>query len=72
MNPADILKLSITFSNDVHIDVVVALSWVHQSVAFQHISDAVMFIMADVGVKIFAYIDDYIIVSLRVFADTHF
>ena len=63
VDPADALKLGITWSNDVYIDVAVAFGWVHGSTAFQR---------ANAGVKILAYIDDYIIVSSRVSGDTHF
>ena len=68
MDPTDALKLGIMWSNVVYIDVAVAFGLVHESVAFQHIGNAVTFIMADAGVKMFAYLDNYIIVSPRVSA----
>ena len=40
--------------------------------AFQRVSDAVRFIIARHGIKIFLYIDDYILVSPRATADDYF
>ena len=72
VDPANALKLCITWSNDIYIDVVVAFGWVHGSAAFQRVSEAVTFIMANAGVKMLAYIYDYIIVSSRASGDAHF
>ena len=72
VDPADAIKLCILWKNDVYIDAVVAFGWVHGSAAFQRVSDAVTFIMANAGVKMFAYIDDYIIVSSKGSGDDHF
>ena len=72
VDPADAIKLGISWGNDVYIDAAVAFGWVHGSAAFQRVSDAVTFIMANVGVKMFAYIDDYIIVSSKASGDAHF
>ena len=72
VDPADALKLGIRWSDDVYVDVAVAFGWVHGSTAFQHVSDAVTFTMANARVKMLAYTDDYIIVSSRASGDAHF
>ena len=72
VDPADAIKLGMSWKNDVYIDAAVAFGWVHGSAAFQRVSDAVTFIMANAGVKMFAYIDDYIIISSRASGNVHF
>ena len=72
VDPADTVKLGIRWGNYVYIDVAVSFGWVHWSVAFQHVSDSVTFIMAQNGIKMFAYIDNYIMVSPRASSDTEF
>ena len=72
VDPADAVKLGIRWGNDVYIDVAVAFGWVHGSAAFQRVSDAVTFIMAQHGIKMFAYIDDYIMASPRAYSDAEF
>ena len=66
------MKLGIKWKNDAFIDVLVTFGWVHSSAAFQRVSDAVTFIMARHGVRMFSYINDYILVSPRATADDHF
>ena len=72
VDPADALKLGIKWGNDTLIDVSVVFRWVHRSAAFQRCSDAITFIMARHEAKMFAYIDDYILVSPKATADAHF
>ena len=72
VEPADAMKLGIKWKTDAFIDVSVAFSWVHRSTVFQCVSDAVTFIMARYGIRMFAYINDYILVSPRATADDHF
>ena len=72
VDPADAIKLGIKWKNDAFMDVSVVFGWVHGSAAFQCIIDAVTFIMASHGVTMFAYIDDYILVSPRATANDHF
>ena len=72
VDPAYTLKLGIKWKNDAFIDVSVMYGWVQGSTAFQRISDAITFIMAKHGIRMFAYIDDYILVSPRTTADGHF
>ena len=72
VDPADALKLGIRWKDDAFIDVSAAFGWVHGSAAFQRCSDAVTFIMTRHKAKMFAYIDDYILVSPKATADAHF
>ena len=70
--PANAVKLGIRWGNDVYIDVAATYGWVHGSAAFQHVSDAITFIMAQDGIKMFAYIDDYIKVSPKASSEAEF
>ena len=72
MDPADAVKLGIKWQDDVFIDVSVAFDWVHGSASFQRVSDAVTFLMAKSGAKMFAYIDDYILISPEADAQRQF
>ena len=72
VDPADAFKLGIKWNNDIFIDVSVAFGWVHGSVSFQCVSDAITYIMSKSGAKMFAYIDDYILISLERQSEQHF
>ena len=72
MDPADALKFGIFCKGNYYVDVVLPFGWVHGCSAFQRVSDAVVFLMKKLGHTIFAYIDDYIIVSSREEADRAF
>ena len=72
VDPADAVKLGMKWLNDVFIDVSVAFSWVHGSASFQRVRDAVTYVMSQSGAKMFAYIDDYILISPKRHADQHF
>ena len=72
VDPADAVKLGIKWHDDVFVDVSVAFGWVHGSALCQRVSDAVTFLMAKSGAKMFAYIDDYILISLEKDAQRHF
>ena len=72
MDPADAVKLGFTWRDDAFVDALVAFGWVHGSASFQHVSDAVTFLMAKSGAKMFAYIDDYILISPEKDAQRHF
>ena len=63
VDPADALKFGIKWQNQYFLDIGVAFGWVHGSSAFQMVSDAVTYIMARRHHRLFAYIDDYIIVG---------
>ena len=72
VDPADAMKLGIKWQDDIYIEAAVAFGWVHGSVAFQRVSDAVKFIASKAGVNMVAYIDDYVIISPRATAQRHF
>ena len=72
VDPADAVKLGIKWKDDVFVDVSVAFGWVHGSVSFQRVSDAVTYIMSQSGAKMFAYIDDYILISPKCHSEQHF
>ena len=72
VDPANAFKLGIKWGSDTYIDAAVAFGWVHGSALFQRVSDAVTFILSKEGIRMFAYIDDYILVSPKVTAYHHF
>ena len=73
VDPADNnLKLGIKWQDDVYIDPAVTFGWVHGSVAFQHISNAITYIASRAGVNKVAYIDDYVIILPKATAQRHF
>ena len=63
VEPADAMKLGIRWKNNYYLDGSAVFGWVHGSAAFQLLSDAIAFIMAQKGYQMFAYIDDYILVN---------
>ena len=63
VDPADALKFGIKWQDQYFLDIGVTFGWVHGSSAFQMVSDAVTYVMAKRHHRIFAYIDDYIIVG---------
>ena len=63
VDPADALKLGIRWKGDYFLDGSAAFGWIHGSVAFQLLSNAIVFIMSQKGYHMFAYIDDYILVN---------
>ena len=65
VDPVDALKFGITWQGSHYVDRAVTFSWIHGSLAFQMTSDAISHIMQTRNYKIFAYIDDYIIVSSK-------
>ena len=71
-DPADALKVGINWRCASYTDVSVAFSWTHVSAAFQRISDAIVFMVRHLGVKMFAYINDYIIVTPQARAESIF
>ena len=72
MDPADAVKLRIKWKDDVFIDVTIVFGWVHGSALFQCVSNAITFLMAKSGAKMFTYIDDYILISPVKHAQRHF
>ena len=72
VDPADALKFGIFWKGNYYVDVALVFDWVHGCLGFQRASDAIVFLMKKLGHTIFAYIDDYIIVSPREEADRAF
>ena len=54
MDPVDAMKLGIRWKDNYYLD---------RSAVFQLLSDAIVFIMAQKGYHMFAYINDYIVVN---------
>ena len=65
VDPADALKLGISWGGAFYVDLVIAFGWTHGSGSFQILSDAIAYIMAKHGVKLHCYIDDYIVVASK-------
>ena len=72
VDPPDAVKLGLKWHDDVFVDASVAFGWVYGSASFQRVNDAVTFLMAKSGAKMFAYIDDYILISPEKDAQRHF
>ena len=72
LDPADAFKFGIKWQNKYYLDVSAAFGWVHGSAAFQLTSDAISDAMRHQGHYVFAYIDDYILVSTDELAHSHF
>ena len=72
IDPADTFKFGLKWQNKYYLDVSAAFGWVHGSAAFQLTSDAISDAMRRKGRHIFAYIDDYILVSTEDSAYSHF
>ena len=72
VDPADALKLGITWADAFYVDLVVAFGWKHGCGSFQILSDAIAHIMAKKGVKLHCYIDDYIVVTSKSKASEQF
>ena len=65
VDPGDALNFGIQWQGHQYLDAATAFEWVHGSGAFQMTSDAIAYIMARQGYKMFPYIDDYILVTHR-------
>ena len=72
IDPGDALNFGIQWRGRQYLDAAAAFGWVHGSGAFQMASDAIPFLMAKRGYKMFPYIDDYILVTHRANADDAF
>ena len=72
VDPADAFKFGIKWQNKYYLDASAVIGWVHGSAAFQLTSDAICDAMRRQGHHVFAYIDDYILVSTDDLADSHF
>ena len=72
VDPVDAIKFGISWDDRFYVDLRVAFGWTHGSVAFQMTSDANAFMMQDLGCKVHAYIDDYVVVAPKSKADNFF
>ena len=72
LDPVDAFKFGIKWRDKYFLDVALAFGWVHGSVSFQMTSDAILYMMRNQNCKIFAYIDDFVIVSQENDAKRHF
>ena len=63
VGPANAGKFGIKWQEKYFLDSAVAFGWVHEMSAFQMLRDTITHIIAKRQHKIFAYIDDYFIVS---------
>ena len=63
IDPGDALNFGIQWQGRQYLDASAAFSWVHGSGAFQMTSDAIAYLMAKKGYKMFPYIDDYMLVT---------
>ena len=65
VDPRDVLKFGLKWGDDYYLDLGIAFGWIHGSGSFQMVADAIVHIMAKLGCKVFAYIDDFIGVCTR-------
>ena len=72
IDPADTFKFGLKWRNKYYLDVLAAFGWAHGSAAFHLMSDAISDAMRRQGRHVFAYIDDYILVSTEDVAHSHF
>ena len=72
VDPVNAFKFGIKWRNKYYLDVALAFGWVHGSASFQITSGTILHIMKCHDCKIFAYIDDFIIVSQENDARRHY
>ena len=65
VDPADAIKFGIKRKDAFFLDVAAAFDWVHGSSSFQLAAGAITYIMEHHGFKTFAYIDDFILVTVK-------
>ena len=65
VDPVDACKFGIHWKDKVYLDVAGVFGWVHGSVSFQKMSDAILHMMRDENRSTLAYIDDFVIVHTR-------
>ena len=63
VDPGDALNFGIQWQGRQYLDAAVAFWWVHGSGSLLIMSDAIAYVMAQQGYKMFPYIDDYILVT---------
>ena len=72
IDPVDAFRFGIHWGGQYFLDVAAAFGWIHGTASFQMVSDAILYIMRQVNCSIFAYIDDFIMISPENDAERHF
>ena len=72
VDPVDSLKFGLQWQGQYYIDTVIAFGWMHGMASYQLLSDAIVFMMHEKGVKVHPYIDNYVVVVPRSRADKAF
>ena len=65
VDPVDTINFGISCNNQFYVDLSVAFGWMHGSAVFQMTSDAIAFMLKDLGCKVHAYFDNYMVVAPR-------
>ena len=63
VDPGDAVKFGLSWNGQYYQDLSVAFGWIHGSASFQLVADVITHIMKRKGFKIFAYIDDFILIN---------
>ena len=72
VDPADAPKLDSKWNKAFYVDLVIAFGLTHRSRSFQILSDTIAYIMTKKGEKLHCYIDDYIVVTMKLKATEQF
>ena len=70
-DPVDALKFGIRWNDALYVDGGVTFGWMHGSVSFQMVANAVVYIMFKAGCQVRAYIDDFLVVAPQNKADSY-
>ena len=63
IDPVDAVKFGISWNDKFYVNLSVTFSWTHRSAAFQMTFDTIAFMTKDLGCKVRAYVDDYVVVA---------
>ena len=63
VDPGDAIKFGLSWNGQYYQDLLVVFGWIHGSAAFQLVPDIITHIMKRKGFKIFAYIDNFILIN---------
>ena len=72
IDPVDAFRFGIHWDGQFFLDVVAAFGWIHGTASFQMASDAILYMMRNETSSLFAYIDDFIMISPEDDAEHHF
>ena len=72
VDPVDAFRFGIQWKDQYFLDVAAAFGWIYGTASFQMASDAILYIMRQETCALFAYIDDFIMVSTENDAEHHF